>query len=113
MQFDSEIRIPLAMNITNFLFIRRTSFLSKLPKNTTIVISLLKPCTKNESTSIIKEKRLKTIAKYLQDDLVFAYTDGSSDKTFLNGGSGVFMTTPNDAHYQRVIGAGVIASYFT
>ncbi|GFX29580.1 ribonuclease H [Trichonephila clavipes] len=65
------------------------------------------------STSIIKEKGLKTIAKYPQHDFVFAYTDGSSDETFLNGDSGVFMTTPSDANYQRVIGAGAIASCFT
>ncbi|GFW74639.1 hypothetical protein TNCV_962141 [Trichonephila clavipes] len=65
---------------------------------------------RQKSTSILKEKGLKTIAKYLQHDFVFAYTNGSSDETFLNGGSGVFMTTPSDAHYQRVVGAGAIAS---
>ncbi|GFW34484.1 hypothetical protein TNCV_501021 [Trichonephila clavipes] len=38
-------------------------------------------------------------------------TDGSSDERFLNGGLGVFITTPSDANYQ-VIGAGAIASCF-
>ncbi|GFX54110.1 transposable element Tcb1 transposase [Trichonephila clavipes] len=37
--------------------------------------------------------------------------DGSSDETFLNRGSGVFMTTASNESYQRVI--GVIASCFT
>ncbi|GFT99611.1 uncharacterized protein TNCV_114881 [Trichonephila clavipes] len=40
---------------------------------------------------------LITIKKY---DFVFAYTDGSFDETFSNGGSRVFMTTPNEATYQ-------------
>ncbi|GFV11182.1 ribonuclease H [Trichonephila clavipes] len=78
-----------------------------------IVTSLLEPCTKREPTSIIKAKGLNTIGKYPQEDFVFAYTDGSSDETFLNGGSGVFMTTPSDANYQRIIGAGAIAFCFT
>ncbi|GFU86809.1 hypothetical protein TNCV_1342541 [Trichonephila clavipes] len=68
----------------------------------------MEPCTKSESTSIIKEKGLKLTAKYPQNDFVFAYTYGSSDETFLKGGSGVFMTTPSDANYQRVVGAGYI-----
>ncbi|GFY06913.1 transposable element Tcb2 transposase [Trichonephila clavipes] len=44
---------------------------------------------------------------------IFAYTDDSSDETFLNGGLGVFMTTPSDTNYQRVVGAGVLSSCFT
>ncbi|GFW40378.1 hypothetical protein TNCV_1019361 [Trichonephila clavipes] len=39
--------------------------------------------------------------------------DGSSDETLLNGGSGIFMSTPYDATYQRVLGTGDIASCFT
>ncbi|GFV73165.1 hypothetical protein TNCV_3113131 [Trichonephila clavipes] len=42
-----------------------------------------------------------------------ALEDGSSDETFLNGSSRVFMTTQSDTNYQRVIGAGAITSCFT
>ncbi|GFU58506.1 uncharacterized protein TNCV_697651 [Trichonephila clavipes] len=57
---------------------KESLFPAGLPKNTKILTSLLQPYTKN----------------------------GSSDETFLNGGSGVFMTTPSDSNYQREIGAG-------
>ncbi|GFV87095.1 uncharacterized protein TNCV_5113131 [Trichonephila clavipes] len=40
-------------------------------------------------------------------------SDNSSDETFLNGNSGVFMTTPSDENYQRVFSAGSIATCFT
>ncbi|GFW18291.1 hypothetical protein TNCV_4008301 [Trichonephila clavipes] len=75
-------------------------FSAGLPKNTTIVTSLLEARTKSEPTSIIKAKWLKTIAKYPQDNFAFAYTDGSSEETFLNGGLRVFKTTLNDENYQ-------------
>ncbi|GFS83747.1 hypothetical protein TNCV_610831 [Trichonephila clavipes] len=55
--------------------------------------------------NVIKAKGFKAIDKYSKNDFVFAYTDVSSDETFSNGGSRVFMTTPSDATYQRVIGA--------
>ncbi|GFX94066.1 hypothetical protein TNCV_3414281 [Trichonephila clavipes] len=41
------------------------------------------------------------------------WKNGSSDEMFLNGGSELFMITPSDANYQRVIGAGAIASCLT
>ncbi|GFU10869.1 hypothetical protein TNCV_3278831, partial [Trichonephila clavipes] len=55
---------------------------------------LLEQCTKGELTGAIKAKGLKTIDKYPKDDLVFVYSDSSSDETVLNGDSGVFMTIP-------------------
>ncbi|GFX16117.1 hypothetical protein TNCV_4703731 [Trichonephila clavipes] len=79
MQFYSEIRILLGLEHNKFSIYQEPLFSAGLPKNTTIIASLLEPCTKSESTSIIKEKGHKTIAKYPQDDFVFAYTDGSSD----------------------------------
>ncbi|GFV46908.1 hypothetical protein TNCV_1270261 [Trichonephila clavipes] len=82
MQFDSEIRIPPDLEQNKFSIYQEPLFSARLPKNTPIVISLLEPCTKRDSTSIIKEKGFKTIAKYPQQDFVFAYTDGSSDETF-------------------------------
>ncbi|GFX29416.1 RNase H domain-containing protein [Trichonephila clavipes] len=48
-------------------------------------------------------------ASFYPSDFSFS---GSSDETFLNGGSVVFMTIPNEANYQRVIGAGAITSCF-
>ncbi|GFX26552.1 hypothetical protein TNCV_4535641 [Trichonephila clavipes] len=42
------------------------------------------------------------IAKYPQHDFVFVYTDGSSDETFLDGGSGVFMTTSSLQELDKV-----------
>ncbi|GFW77812.1 hypothetical protein TNCV_3403881 [Trichonephila clavipes] len=64
-------------------------------------------------TLLVASARLLHIDKYPKDVFVFANIDGSSDETFSNGGSGVFMTTPSDATYRRVISAGITASCFT
>ncbi|PRD27079.1 UNVERIFIED_CONTAM: Beta-adrenergic receptor kinase 2 [Trichonephila clavipes] len=38
---------------------------------------------------------------FLNEFSLLPVQTGSSDKTFLNGGSGLFMTTPSDANYQQ------------
>ncbi|GFU95641.1 RNase H domain-containing protein [Trichonephila clavipes] len=80
--------------------------------NFAIVTNLLEPRTKSGPSKVIKTNGLKTTDKYPKDDFIFAYTDGSSEETFLKGGLGVFITTPSDATYQRVIDAGTIISCF-
>ena len=44
---------------------------------------------------------------------VHVYTDNSSDKTIINGGSGVFLTTVNGTTHQCMNGGGNKASNFT
>ncbi|GFS53523.1 hypothetical protein TNCV_1280621 [Trichonephila clavipes] len=113
MQFHSEIRIPLGLEHNKFSIYQQPLFSAGVPKNATIVRSLLEPCNKNDPTNVIKAKGLKTIDKYSKFDFVFIYIDFSSVETFSNGDSGVFMTTSSDTTYHRVTRAGAIAFYFT
>ena len=73
----------------------------------------MEPCNKNEQIDIIRKKGLNIIENFPKEKYVHAYTDGSSDKTITNGGSGVFLTTLDNTPHQGNFGAGNMDSNFT
>ena len=74
---------------------------------------LLEHETKNVQNDIFRKKGLNTLENFPKEKFAHAYTDGSSDKILTNGGSGMFLTTSDDAPHEGKFCAGNIASNFT
>ncbi|GFV64301.1 RNase H domain-containing protein [Trichonephila clavipes] len=83
------------------------------PKNTCFELELLQPCSKKEDPVTLRQKGLETIAILSQDNFAIAYTDGSSDRSLSNGGSGIILLLPDGINYKHKINTGIIASNFT
>lgn len=66
-------------------------------------------------TDVSNVKEIRTVEPYPKEDFVLAYTDGPSNDTIANGGSGSagYSDYPDVTAYQPKILAGTIASNFT
>ncbi|GFV43772.1 hypothetical protein TNCV_4609301 [Trichonephila clavipes] len=83
------------------------------PKNTCFELELLQPCSKKEDSVTLRQKGLETIAILSQDNFAIAYTDGSSDRSLSNRGTGIILLLPDGNNYKHKINTGIIASNFT
>lgn len=81
LQFDQEIRQQIGIEHNTYNILEEPALPSMLPPNTTINIDLLEQCSKNDPAKIIKANGIMTIESYIEKNFVYAFTDGSSDKT--------------------------------
>ncbi|GFW14720.1 hypothetical protein TNCV_1561831 [Trichonephila clavipes] len=61
------------------------------PKNIDFELEFLQPCSKKVDPVTLRQKGLETIAILSQGNFAIAYTDGSSDRSFSNGGAGILL----------------------
>ncbi|XP_071037677.1 uncharacterized protein [Parasteatoda tepidariorum] len=111
--FDRDIREKIHLKPEDFLFRNETPATRVVPVNTTICLELIEPCSKKYHANKLKEIGMKTIDSLSGLNHVRAFTDGSSDSTFPNGGAGVVLLLPDDQKREIATGAGKIASNFT
>ena len=101
------VRQQTGLEHNTYDILEEPALLSTLPENTKILTHLLE----REVSDAIKTKGDKTIASYSREDLVFAFTDGSSVETLNNEGAGVnFPQSGSTKHFK--FGGGKIASNY-
>ncbi|GFV05538.1 RNase H domain-containing protein [Trichonephila clavipes] len=113
LQLDSEIRKELNLEHSSLEFLQEPLIPKNPPKNTCFELELLQPCSKKEDPVTLRQKGLETITILSQDKFVFAYTDGSSNRSLSNGGAGILLFLPDGNNYKHKINTGIIASNFT
>ncbi|GFX29185.1 RNase H domain-containing protein [Trichonephila clavipes] len=113
LQLDSEIRKELNLEHSSLEFLREPLIPKNPPKNTCFELELLRPCSKKEDPATLRQKGLETIEILSQDNIAITYTDGSSDRSLSNGGTGILLLLPDGNNYKHKIYTGIIASNFT
>ncbi|GFS51658.1 RNase H domain-containing protein [Trichonephila clavipes] len=97
---DSKVRGENNLIIVNMALSmksRREPLIPKNPpKNTCFELELLKPCSKKEDLVTLRQNGLETIEILSQDNIAIAYTDGSSDRSLSNGGTGILLLLPDE-----------------
>ncbi|GFS94732.1 hypothetical protein NPIL_509691 [Nephila pilipes] len=113
LQFDTEIRRNIQIADSSLDYLPEPIIPKKPLDNTRFCLNLLQPSTKKEDPKVLKQKGHDTIILLSKDNMVVAYTDGSSDKSLNRGGAGIYFAHPDGSIHIHRINTGTIVSDFT